>query len=146
MVTCCCLTTAAASGSPFYFQAGSGPNGGSGGCATSKGAKSITKGLQWFKANATNSGGTSAICMLTAQYLFENLGGKVPVGAVESCISGTNVQPWTPPSGGLWLQHMVPLLPFTFKAAIWDQGEGGLAVSALIHPPIRMSRRNFSLV
>ena len=26
-------------------------------------------------------------------------GGKVPVGAVESCVSGTNVAPWTPANG-----------------------------------------------
>jgi hypothetical protein len=107
------------SGVRFYFQAGSGPNGGKGGCKTTAGTPSITTGHNWFKANATNSGGTSAICMLTAQYLYASLKGAVPVGAVESCISGTNVEPWTPPTGGLYLQNIVPLLPMTFKAALW---------------------------
>lgn len=63
------------------------------------------------------------MCLLTAQRVFEALDGKVPVGAVESCIGGTNVEPWTPPSGSLWVQHMIPLLPMTFRAALWDQGE-----------------------
>jgi hypothetical protein len=117
--------------------------------------------------------------MLTAQYLYKSFNGNVPVGAVESCISGTNgdavalvaqhavalvaqlavaqlavakdngrtnsslhfqsisttppqrlfetngstlfkpVEPWTPPTGSLYLAHIVPLLPMTFKAAIW---------------------------
>jgi len=61
--------------------------------------------------------------MLTAQYLFQSMEGKVPVGAVESCISGTNVEPWTPPSGSLYSQHIVPLLPMTFQFVLWDQGE-----------------------
>jgi len=33
------------------------------------------------------------------------------------------VEPWTPPGGSLWQANMVPLLPMTFKAALWDQGE-----------------------
>jgi hypothetical protein len=32
----------------FYFQAGSGPNGGKGGCKTTDGTPSLTTGLQWF--------------------------------------------------------------------------------------------------
>ena len=68
------------------------------------------------------------MCMLTAAYLYNQLEGKVPIGAVESCVGGTNVQPWTPGGdgdapGGLWSRFMVPLVPFTFKAALWDQGE-----------------------
>ena len=108
----------------FFFQEGSGPYGGAGGrgnCKTSAGLPSITPALTWFTANATNSGGASAVCMLTAAYLYESMGGKVPVGAVESCVGGTNVEPWTPPNGTLYEQHIVPLLPFTFKAALWDQ-------------------------
>jgi len=110
-------------GSASFFQAGSGPNGGRGGCKTSDGQPSLTAPLQWFKANATNAGGASAICMLTAQYLHAAMGGQVPVGAVESCISGTNVEPWTPPQGSLYTQHIVPLVPMSFKTALWDQGE-----------------------
>jgi hypothetical protein len=100
----------------FFFMQGSGPNGGSGG-------KTGTVAHQWFKSNATNSGGASAVCMLTAAYLYKHLEGQVPVGAIESCVGGTNVEPWTPPSGSLYVSYIVPLLPFTFAAALWDQGE-----------------------
>lgn len=107
-----------------YFQAGSGPNGGAGvHCKTSSGESSNTPAQRWFTSSATNAGGASAVCMLTAQRVFEAMDGQVPVGVVESCISGTNVEPWTPPSGSLWKQHMVPLLPMTFRLALWDQGE-----------------------
>jgi hypothetical protein len=50
-------------------------------------------------------------------------GGSIPVGAVNSCVGGTPVEPWTPPLGGLYVQHIKPLLPMKFKAALWDQGE-----------------------
>ena len=100
----------------FFFMQGSGPNGGSGG-------KTGTPNRQWFKANATNSGGASAVCMLTAAYLYEHMKGAVPVGAIESCVGGTNVEPWTPPDGSLYTQYIKPLLPFTFSIALWDQGE-----------------------
>lgn len=124
------------SGVRFFFQAGSGPYGGAGGrgCPVTIEGKqdvSITPAQQWLKANATNSGGFSAVCMLTAQRLYAALDKKVPVGAVESCISGTPISEWTPsnvsatdPRGGnLWKQHMVPLLPMTFRSVLWDQGE-----------------------
>lgn len=42
---------------------------------------------------------------------------------VESCVGGTPVEEWTPPTGGLYVQHIKPLLPMTFKAVLWDQGE-----------------------
>ena len=110
----------------FFFQAGSGPHGSAGGrgnCLTSSGLPSITPNQVWFTANATNSGGASAVCMLTAANLYKSMGGQVPVGAVESCVGGTEVEPWTPPNGTLYQQHITPLLPFNFKAGLWDQGE-----------------------
>lgn len=108
----------------YWFQAGSGPNGGAGAshCKTSAGTASVTPATTWFTANASNAGGASAVCLLTAQYLAEAMPG-VPVGAVESCIGGTNVEPWTPPAGSLYVQHIVPLLPMTYRFALWDQGE-----------------------
>jgi sialate O-acetylesterase len=78
---------------------------------------------QWFNASVNTSGGYSAVCILTAERLRAHLGGDVPVGTVMSCIGGTNVEPWTPPNGSLYQAHIVPLLPMTFKAAVWDQGE-----------------------
>ena len=74
----------------LFFQSGSGPNGGAGGkgCPTSvPGETSITPALRWTTVNRTNVGGASAVCMLTAHALAEAMPG-VPVGAVESCVSG----------------------------------------------------------
>jgi hypothetical protein len=109
----------------FYFQSGSGPNGGAGKghCLTSKNESIYTPTTQWVTANATNAGGMSAVCLLTATRLFTSMNGQVPVGAVESCVGGTPVGDWTPPNGILWKAHMTPLLPMTFKSALWDQGE-----------------------
>eukprot|EP00041_Stephanoeca_diplocostata_P014092 m.253041 g.253041 ORF g.253041 m.253041 type:complete len:265 (-) comp19575_c0_seq5:104-898(-) len=65
----------------YFFNAGSGPNGGAGGkgCTTSSGDRSITQSQVWFTANATNSGGASANCMLTALYLQHKYP-DVPIG------------------------------------------------------------------
>ena len=79
----------------FSSNVGSGPGGGTapGLCNTSAGLNSTTPGRQWFTAAASNAGGASANCLLTAQYLAEALGPSVPVGAIESCEGGTNVAP-----------------------------------------------------
>ena len=118
------LDAVGSAGIRVYFEAGSGPNGGAGhaNCKTSTGQPSITTEKVWFTANASNAGGTSAVCLLTAQYLAESQP-NVPVGMVESCIGGTNVEPWTPPAGSLFRSYILPLQPFTFRAALWDQGE-----------------------
>jgi sialate O-acetylesterase len=79
--------------------------------------------MKWRKATKDNSGAYSAVCLLTAQKLQAALGGAVPVGAIESCVGGTPVAEWTPPNGNLYKQHITPLLPYTFMAALWDQGE-----------------------
>ena len=111
----------------LFFQQGSGPNGGSGNhsrghCKTSTGVRVSTPASSWFTANAVNAGGYSAICLLTAQRLREAFP-HTPVGAVESCVGGTEIALWTPPAGKLWSLWMEPLTPFTFAAALWDQGE-----------------------
>eukprot|EP01050_Picozoa_sp_SAG11_P007893 SAG11_NODE_672_length_7812_cov_6.956308_4_plen_455_part_00 len=77
----------------------------------------------WFLSEAAESGGFSAICLLTAQRLYQAFEGRMPVGAVESCVGGTAIALWTPPLGTLWNHWMKPLTPFTFAAALWDQGE-----------------------
>lgn len=125
----------------FYFQSGSiggGAAGSEGGiqCQSSKPPRgnpwcnvsanvchtnvtSSTPSFQWFNATAANAGSTSAVCILTAQRLHSALGGHIPVGAVESCVGGTPVEPWTPPNGTLFDQHIRPLLPFRFAAALY---------------------------
>jgi len=77
----------------------------------------------WFAVGPSNGGAASAVCLLTAQSLREALGGEVPVGAVESCVGGTPVAEWTPPNGVLYQAHIMPLLPMSFAAVLWDQGE-----------------------
>jgi sialate O-acetylesterase len=117
----------------FYSSdAGSGPGGGTmpGICNTSSGQNSTTPGKRWFTANAANSGGASANCLLSAQYLAESLGPGVPVGAVESCEGGTTVMPWTPPDGPLFTRYILPLTPMAFKAVLWDQGENDVCCNA----------------
>eukprot|EP01051_Picozoa_sp_SAG22_P037618 SAG22_NODE_18873_length_280_cov_1.110497_1_plen_42_part_10 len=41
------------------------------------------------------------MCVLTAHRLAQATPG-VPIGMVESCVSGTPVGDWAPPSGSLW--------------------------------------------
>jgi sialate O-acetylesterase len=119
----------------YFFNHGSGPGGGAPDTACN-GVHYSTPNGSWFTPgiNTTNgrsnTGGASAVCMLTAAALWRHLGsGAVPVGAVESCQSATNVQPWTPAPGGgagdgaLWTEWMQPLVPFHWKAVLWDQGE-----------------------
>ena len=116
----------------YLFVHGSGPGGGSGtGRAESdcNGVHYITPNGTWFRPGGranNNTGGASAICMLTASALHKHLGGSVPVGAVESCQSATNVQPWTPAAPGaetedgeLFAQWIRPLLPMKFRAVLW---------------------------
>jgi hypothetical protein len=73
-------------------------------------AMGCTPNGSWFTpglaANSrSNTGGASAICMLTAASLYRHLGsGSVPVGAVESCQSATNV-------GELELSHADYCMP-----------------------------------
>jgi hypothetical protein len=114
----------------FYFNHGSGPGGGSGpatpanhAAANCNGVHFSTPNSSWFVAAGNNTGGASAICMLTASALHKHLGGKIPVGAVESCQSATNVEPWTPaatgssqPDGELYAAWIRPHVPFSFKA------------------------------
>ena len=69
---------------------GSGP-GSNGGCNTSAGGRSVTPNKQWLLSNASNAGGFSAVCLLTAQRLYE-AAPHIPIGAVESCVSGTSVE------------------------------------------------------
>lgn len=122
----------------FYWY-GSGPAGGAGKrCQTSSGVASVTPSKRWFVANASTAGGFSAVCLLTVQRLHEANHGRVPVGAVESCVSGTSVQRWQPPGtdqhdfynctyrghnvcGDLWQTGIEPLLPLVVSAVLWDQ-------------------------
>ena len=71
------------------------------GCNTSSGAPSYTPLGTWFTANATNAGGASALCMLTASTLAAHLGGGVPVGGVQACVGGTAIAAWTPQLGAM---------------------------------------------
>ncbi len=108
----------------FYKQYGYGPGGGfRAKCDTSAGEHSRTKDKIWFKANASNAGGASALCLETAAALYRSLGGAVPVGAVEAAKTATLVGSWSAPAGDLWKAHMEPLVPMQFKAVLWDQGE-----------------------
>jgi hypothetical protein len=116
----------------FFFNHGSGPGGGSptAHCSGPGAGTYHTPNRSWFTANQqpNNTGGASAICMLTAGYLYDHFNGTVPVGAVEACQSATNVQPWTPTppnsmaeDGELYTAYIKPLTPMQFAAVLWDQ-------------------------
>ena len=126
----------------FYWYC-SGPGGGAGKkCQTSAGTASVTPSHSWFITNASTAGGFSAVCLLTAQKLYESMGARVPVGAVASCVSGTSIAHWMPPDadpdiavpygciyrnhtvcGDLWASGIVPLLPMSLKAVLWVSGD-----------------------
>ena len=41
---------------------------------------------------------------------------------MDEFVHNAGVGDWTPPLGLLWKAHMTPLLPMTFKAALWNHG------------------------
>jgi hypothetical protein len=99
---------------------------------------------QW-NAVSPGPGGTltpfSGLCWLTGKAIFEALGGSVPVGLISNCVGGTPIETWlppgvlgpmcpidSPPCGGgadsqLWTSLILPFVPYTLAAVLWDQGE-----------------------
>ena len=69
-----------------WWQGSASPFGRAGGCSISvdgRTQKSVTPAHVWFNSNATNAGGFSAVCMLTAQRLYLALAKRVPVRLVD---------------------------------------------------------------
>ena len=114
----------------FYLEEG----GGSpfpGGCATSDNATvSDTPARRWLRANASNAGAMSAVCLLSAQYTRAALGADVPFGAVEAAVGGTPIDRWKGGSAAdLYDAYIRPLRPMRFAAILWDQGEADVGNS-----------------
>ena len=115
---------------PSFFQEGSGPGGGAGRDAGGRAARPAAPArrasrhhacaamARWRTLNRTNVGGASAVCVLAAHQLALATP-EVPTGMVESRASGTPVGDWAPPTGSLWKAHVTPLLPTTFRLALW---------------------------
>jgi len=94
----------------------------------------------------------SAVAYYFAREIHEKLG--VPVGIVEAAQGGTPIELWMPyelpepkvplpavvqrpdilgamfamPIGTLFKQHVVPLIPFAIRGAIWYQGESNVLI------------------
>eukprot|EP00035_Acanthoeca_spectabilis_P032117 m.17253 g.17253 ORF g.17253 m.17253 type:complete len:558 (+) comp5161_c0_seq1:35-1708(+) len=103
--------------------------------------------IQWAPASSASCPDFSATCWFTARDLFDELGGSVAVGVVESAVGGTAVRNWVPTEGLAscsqpWagLQHygwhpythstlyngMINALgtgPTSFSFVLWDQAE-----------------------
>jgi sialate O-acetylesterase len=97
----------------------------------------------WTRASASAFGGAawdtySAVCFLTSKYIFETLGGGVPLGLVSSNWGGTPIQVWQPQesaadcggaSGGVLYNSMIApfaLGPMALTGVTWYQGENNV--------------------
>lgn len=100
--------------------------------------------IPWSVPNEKSVAPFSAVCWLFGRYLYETL--QYPIGLVESCWGGTDVEAWSSHSAlkkcglgsnmemdqnflgpransVLWNAMIHPLLNMTIKGAIWYQGE-----------------------
>ncbi len=92
----------------------------------------------WRVCSPTTAGGFSGAAYYFGRDLQTNL--KIPVGTIESALSGSPIEAWTPPEGfamlpppqpgkmwpppqQLYNGMIHPLLPFSIRGAIWYQGE-----------------------
>ena len=90
-------------------------------------------------------GGFSAVCYLTAKRIYDSLGGKVPLGLIDTSLGGVAAELWLPPrhaSGcasfiqqgwtppwtlSCWWNGMVsPWTSHELAFWIWDQGENNV--------------------
>jgi len=107
----------------------------------------------WQTATSDDSfssfpGAFSAVCWYTGKSLFEKLGGRTPVGLLQSSVGGSPIEYWLPPASGAHpplnvnaCERDVPqcdnqyndsffftdivqqLVPATVSAVVWDQAE-----------------------
>ena len=102
------------------------------------------KQASWAPASANSVKGFSAVCWFGGRDTFDALGGKVPIGVIESDVGGTGVEFWSPaaaiaecnqstpstsgPSGNdasLYNGWIAPFTvgPMALKSIVWYQGE-----------------------
>jgi len=107
--------------------------------------------INW--TSAANDGvvaGFSAVCYLTAAALYDDMGGSVPFGLVDTAVGGTMISLWLPPSalGACLPLPFVPSPPWTLSCwyngmtaplaagptdvafVLWDQGENDVGERA----------------
>jgi len=99
-------------------------------------------GRGWAAITPENVKGVFAVAYYFAKTLQKDL--KVPIGLIGRARGGTPIEAWMPPGtseqiyakidpkgkggvrgrqGGLWTQHIAPLVPYGIRGAIWYQGE-----------------------
>lgn len=90
---------------------------------------------KWHPCDTTVVKDFSATGYYFAKMIHQTL--KVPVGVISSNVGGTEVERWMDPAtlaatlpgdtdrmnGDLYKQHMLPIVPYGIKGAIWYQGE-----------------------
>ena len=62
----------------------------------------------------------SAVAFYYALELYGAL--EIPIGIVDSSWGGSRIEPWTPPSGGMWNGMVSGFVPFAMRGLIWYQG------------------------
>ncbi|MBT3202370.1 MAG: hypothetical protein HN350_20915, partial [Phycisphaerales bacterium] len=99
-------------------------------------------GKGWAPITPENVKGVFAVAYYFAKTLQKDL--NVPIGLIGRARGGTPIEAWMPPGaseqiyakidpkgkggvrgrqGGLWTQHIAPLVPYGIRGAIWYQGE-----------------------
>ena len=102
---------------------------------------------KWHPCDTTTVKDFSATGYYFAKLLHQTL--KMPIGMISSNVGGTEVERWLDPAtiksilpndtdkanGDLYNQHIVPIVPYGIKGAIWYQGESnGYAAGRNPHP------------
>jgi len=94
----------------------------------------------WYSVDPVSITSFSALCWLTGRYIFDSLGGNIPVGLAMSGVGGHPIEAWLgpdqlsacgidtdcspkTPNSQIWSKTIIPLQPFTFGTFLWDQGE-----------------------
>jgi sialate O-acetylesterase len=103
---------------------------------------------QWNKVSPGPNGtlhGFSAVCWYTGKSLFEQLGGRTPVGLIAGSVGGSPIEFWLPEGSvnnsvcgrddppcdtggaknltdsGFYKKLILPFAPYTLGSVVWDQ-------------------------
>lgn len=106
--------------------------------------KSLKENPQWTVCSPTTAGRYSATAFYFARKIYQETGGKIPLGLLVSSVGGTPIDLWLSPEGLIDFPVLHPLLsqpvlpggpfslaygmihplaPYGLKGAIWYQGE-----------------------
>jgi hypothetical protein len=94
--------------------------------------------LPWVRASNESVASFSAVCFLTMRYVFDALGGTVPVGLVNSVWGGTMIELWESPDALAVCKNGATAATTAGVASALGDGIYGNSVcfNAMIHPLI----------